>query len=328
MRFTLLLLIINGSTLSAKEPPALKLALNAPLVAFSANKLVLGWHGDESNAVEQRVHFKPPNLWRHDIVGPDGEILKTTIQRGPTEWIFYPETSTLIERDVRALRKGTLTGKDLRALLEKNFKFKKLKAKKIAGRTASGIQITPLAGQGPRRTLWVDPETGIVLKRRQTNFRGKQVRESRITNLVLNPDHEDDLFSPEGLGAARRDHSPVEDRVKDAKQLSSYGLAGSLWKPELPFGYQLDAVRRLKIENTQIFHFRYVNGLSVVSVFISPIPVESHSLEVVDYEEEDIDFSASAWAGNVLTFDCGKQHCAAIGDLSTKALKKISRVFP
>jgi len=66
----------------------LDLALHPPKKAFTAKKLVTVWYGKKSRAVEQRVMYRPPGWWRHEVLDPAGRQVKTVLQRAGKEWIL------------------------------------------------------------------------------------------------------------------------------------------------------------------------------------------------------------------------------------------------
>ncbi|OIO08489.1 MAG: hypothetical protein AUJ52_08070 [Elusimicrobia bacterium CG1_02_63_36] len=287
------------------------------------------WYGEQSRAVAQTVYFNPPNQWRHEVLDAGGNITRVTLQVGAKEWVLEAAADRIIERDVRDLHGGSVARETLRELLAQNFSVARLHPKTIAGRPAEGLLFSPVSNEGPRKTIWIDRETGIVLRRRQTNHRGKQIRESSITTLTLNPEFDKALFDPAALKGGPPIPAPERPILESADALVEAGFPKSFWVPELDYGFRLDAVRRLPMRSEQLLHARYVNGLSVLSLFVSPLPIDPHSIPTVESDDEEIDFTASAWAGNVLSFACGnKRHCVIIGDLSAKALTKLSRRFP
>lgn len=325
------LLLAAATAVSAApvEKSLLDAAFDAPKVAFSARKLVTGWYGDRSRAVSQTVYFSPPNRWRHEILDAAGAVTKVTLQVGAKEWVREAADGRVVERDIRDLQSGSVERETLRELLSENFRVTRLKPKVIAGRNAQGLQFSPVSNEGPRRTIWVDAETGIVLRRKQSNHRGRQIRESSITTLTLSPDLDPALFDPNALDGTAVIPAPERPPLESAEALAEAGYPRSLWVPELEFGFRLDAMRRLPLRSADILHARYVNGLSVLSLFVSPLPIDSSAVPADESEDEDADFTAAAWAGNVLSFDCGeKRHCVLIGDLSSKALSRLSRRFP
>lgn len=302
----------------------LPLVLEPPKRAFKGKKLVTTWYGKRSRATEIRVFFKPPGKWRHEILDAAGKVVKTTIQDGTKEWIVQPGYGVIIERDVKNIRRGSLGRRDLKSLLSDNYVLESLGRREMLGHQATGISLTPKAKVGPRRLLWVDPKSGIVFHRRQSNHRGKLVRESRMVLIELVDDLPDGLFSPPSTSELSIVSEEGRPALKAPQEVAAREFPAKAWQSDLPYGYQLDSVRSISIGEAEILHFRYSNGLSTLSMFVSPHPIDDSDVPSSPLgETEDYDFSAASWAGMVLSWDSKDHYYLLVGDLSRRNLRKI-----
>lgn len=296
----------------------LEAALAPPKTAFHGRKVVLTWFGDKSRARDVRVSHLPPDRWRHDTLGPDGSVVRTALRDGEREWVFDPAAHTVYARDLRAAARDGLSAGELRTLLKENFDVKELGAETYLGIRAVGVELAPHGPSKARRALWVDPETGVVLRRRLTNHKGAFVRESHFLDIAYEAPPKD-LFAfdlPKGWELRRRDDVP-ETR------------AGEVPPPRaIPLGYRLDAARVIHVSGTPVRHYRYTNGLGILSLFVSPHPIatDAGASPGGDEEEEEIEF-LSAWAGNVLTWTEGGNHLLLVGDHGAAEMQRVRQAL-
>lgn len=310
------------ATAAAPSPASVdilfSLAVRPPNVHYKGRKLVVTRHGNQSLAREVKVYYSPPNRWRHEVLGPSGTVLKTTIQSGRNEWIRAAGSDKVILRDVRRIRRGEFDGESLHGLLRANYELKNAGKKEFLGIQANGIILEPRAGAGSKRALWVDPATGIVVLRRESSHDGKRMQESRLTRLEIAENLPSELFRPEFPDDPEVVEEDERPRIESAAHLAGLGLARSLWRESLPFGYRLDSVNAVAVGPETVVHMRYTNGLSLLSLFVSPRAIDAEDLRV----EEGLDpasesgVAAVTWAGGVLIWKDGGRHFLLVGDLS------------
>ncbi|MFC1522343.1 hypothetical protein ACFL6Y_08025 [Elusimicrobiota bacterium] len=326
----ILLVPRSGCFAQAKEARELvEMLLNPPKVSFVGKKLTVTWHAKKSNAKEMKVYFKPPGKWRHEVLAPSGKTSKVLIQNKNREWHLSDSLDVVIERDVDQYKKGMLSRDALIDMILANFKVTSAGTKMFLGKNLDIIKFHPKkAKSGPQRILWIDAETGIVYKKRHSNHAGSLVRESHFTFLEMNQDIPDEKFAP-----SQKDTRPIAREISrellgGKSDIKAMEFGRSLWLQTLPHGYHLRSAAVVPIMDTEVLHYRYTNGLSTLSLFVSSQEISAQEGSIsVNEDFEDIDFSASSWAGNVLKWSEGEDHFVLVGDLSKKALKGIRKII-
>ena len=318
----------TAQRLAAKEK-LLELAVRPPTVAFEARKLVVSLYGDKSRAREVRVYYQPPDKWRHDVLDPSGRVVKTIIQKGAKEWLYQEGAGAVLLRNVTSVRHGEMNRDDLKDLLSANFTISDAGKGTHVGVATRGVSLRPRADAGGRRHIWVDPKTGIVMHRRQANSKGRRVQESRITWLNVQDSIPDEMFDP------RRPNTEIIEEserplIKNPEELAALGFPKSDWRETLPFGYRLDSVRILKLYDKPIAHFRYSNGLSSFSYFLSPYLIDGRDFKkegAQGSDDADAEMTSVSWAGDFLSWKKGKYYYLIVGDVSSAGLKEIRRAL-
>ncbi|MFH1724322.1 MAG: hypothetical protein ABII00_06840 [Elusimicrobiota bacterium] len=312
----------------AEQQTILELAVAPPTKAFTGKSLVTTWHGKSSRAVEQKVYFSPPGKWRHEVLNASGKVVKTTIQRGTKEWVVQDGYGITLERDVKRIREGDLGRAELKNLIAENFDIEIVGERDLLGFRAKGVSLTPKSKVGPRRVLWVDPKTGIVLHRRQTNHRGRLVRESRMVVLEAADRLPENLFTPPPEDERPIVREKMRPEIESAAALKAKGFPKTAWQPQIPYGYRMDSVRILPVGEARIAHFRYTDGLSPLSLFLSPYAIDASDMPAsLSGLDNGQGFAATSWAGTVLGWRQKRLHYLLVGDLSRGNLRKIKRLL-
>ncbi|MFH2205165.1 MAG: sigma-E factor regulatory protein RseB domain-containing protein [Elusimicrobiota bacterium] len=316
---------VFGEAAPISKDKLLELVVLPPKTAYMGQKLVVSWHGKQSRAHEVRVYYKPPNRWRHEVLDSAGGVIKTTVQNGAREWVQRAGSDVVLARDIRRIRHGELNDSGLKALLAENFEVRDAGVQEYSGVGAQGVVLQPKADAGSRRVLWVDPRSGIVMHRRQSSHAGQRIQEARLTHVEIKQDLDDALFKPPAGGNIEIINAPERAAIVSSGALARYGFTGTAWHATLPFGYRLDTVRAIPLAGETVAHFRYSNGLSLLSVFVSPYAIDASDFSAAGEEEDDADaeFAAVSWAGSFLSWKNGKYYYLIVGDLSRRRLKDV-----
>jgi len=297
-----------------------------PTASFQGRRIVVNWYGDESHAQEIMVYYRTPGLWRQEILSPAGEVEKVVYQRGGQEWIHDVKEGTLIHRSPASLQPGKFDSLQLSRLLLQNY-TPRLKGRKelLSGLPCQMLELVPKHPGGPIRALWIDPGRGIVLKTKQMTAGGTVVSETSFTELDLEAVPDEKMFAPPEVSPEQMVEDTPREPVDGPQELEVRGFDDLPWRTTLPHGFSLDQVTLVPLGDDNALHFRYVDGLSVLSFFVSPRPIDedggSGSVEEVGHDDPTFSFASSV--GNILTWEQSEFHCLLIGDLESAALKKI-----
>jgi len=272
-------------------------AAQPPKVPFKGRKIVVTWYGKRSHASEVRVYFAPPASWRHEVLGPKGRVQRVSVRDGKKEWIWNRESDSTLERELRSPKAGRLGPKQLETLRAANYESQLAEGRSLLARQAVGVRLVSRNKLGPKRTLWVDPKTGIVLKRRHVSHSGGWIRESHYTSLQTGTAPDKGLYSPApGKLIVRAAERPA---LKGPEELKRHGFGEAPWLDRLPFGYHLDSVNRLPKSRGDVLHFRYADGASILSLFISRQRIDA-SKSPVEPAVRTKALLSRLWAGSPL----------------------------
>ncbi|HEY3284813.1 MAG TPA: sigma-E factor regulatory protein RseB domain-containing protein [Armatimonadota bacterium] len=134
------------------------------------------------------------------------------------------------------------------SLLLRNYRLKREGTGQVAGRKATVLSISPRRPGNPSQTLWIDDDTGIVLRNQLRNCFGAMVSDTAFVKLDLNP------------GPANK--LPFPDPPKRPEP----GFL--LLRPTyVPTGYQYVATEGIEIRGQQAAHLMYTDGLNTISLF-------------------------------------------------------------
>lgn len=163
--------------------------------------------------------------------------------------------STSFAASVPAHRRSNAEG-----LLARNFRLILVGAAEVAGRPADVVEARRPAGDTVAARLWLDRETGFVLRKEIFNPAGAVVRASaflwiRLTEPLLGDQ------PPAQLPQASWEQPPVGALEE---------LVGAGWTipTTLSDGLRLFDVQRLEDQSGVIVHLSYSDGLSTVSLFM------------------------------------------------------------
>lgn len=305
-------------------------ASRPPTASFQGRRMVVNWYGQESQAQEFLVYYRAPGLWRQEILSPTGGVERIVLQRDGWEWIYDPNEKTLVRRSPATLKAGNVDSEGLLGLLLGNYALKSRGRKELLnGHAAQRVELIPRHAGGPRRILWVDPERGIVLKTKQLTANGSLVSETHFMELDVDVVPDQDLFvPPEASPGNVVDEAPRES-VPGPAAVEVEGFHDLPWIKKLPQGFVMDHVTLIPLGKDNALHFRYVDGLSVLSFFISPRPIEEDagSVPLLSVGHDDPTFSFSSPIGNILRWEQSGLYCLLVGDLEPDHLRTVRKTL-
>jgi outer membrane lipoprotein-sorting protein len=206
---------------------------------------------------------------------------------------------------------------DLQRLLE-NCRARVVRHTRIAGRPATEVCIEPKTAGGKRR-LWVDNETGVILRIEERNAEDSLTAATVYRSITYGKTAPPDRFLPIPPGgepvswlpdAAFADRAPSPQEVRTA-------IGGELKKPRyLPGGYAEEGVYLYRCPGCDRMAAvtRYVDGLNSVTVIQAPRSCEHHMAD----HPLDFGFGTAVFARK------GDHSFSVMGELPTAELKRIS----
>lgn len=204
---------------------------------------------EDGTAMERLVSLDGP---RREIIRDEEEVT----------CIFADEKSVLVERRKQDSPLRAAIPRDTHQL-DQHYTFRLLKPVNKLGRDASVITITPEDDLRYGYKLWMDRETGMLLKSQVVDMYGKVLEQLLFVSLEL-----PDSIPEERLKPSISTENFTWYVQQDAPDDRSVGTA---WYAEqLPSGFELavSSTGMIAGGSTPIEHLVYSDGMASVSVFI------------------------------------------------------------
>ncbi|QID19782.1 siderophore-interacting protein [Nitrogeniibacter mangrovi] len=149
--------------------------------------------------------------------------------------------------------------------LGEHYRFVKGAEGRVAGRMSQSVRLEPLDNLRFGHELWADLETGLLLKARVLDEKGKVVEQFVFNDVHIGGDV--DAAQLQGQYDAGSDWHVVNARGNEAEVASVHWTLS-----EVVPGYRLVSTVRRAVtgESNDVLHMVYSDGLAHISVFIEP----------------------------------------------------------
>lgn len=165
-------------------------------------------------------------------------------------------------------------------LLKENYVINQRAGEAIAGRSTEYIEIIPKYEYRAGNRLWIDEETGLILKREifdPENPEAPFYKEAFVTIEYIDSDELPPDFvqndRPAGRGSAVRGQLPVGGRNLERQVYSKKEDIPSKYRSrihypaDLPQGFVLDKILITRVRRNTAYHQVYTDGLILFSLF-------------------------------------------------------------
>lgn len=256
-------LMAPGLRAAEPAPDPAKLLLTAmaePATPYQGRVTLTRWQGARAKSEEANVFFRPPHTYRVEFLTPAGEIDRVVLSDGH-------------RREVQLLKDGSVTGSDesdsgallsdeeKRGLLLLNYRVTLAGTEKVLARSAWVLELTPVVPGKPSQRMLVDRDSHVVLEvRRVGDGAGATTQFTRFEPNVLLPDA---LFS--WLSPLPSDAEATPEALSPE--------AG--WPSTLPGGFSLASSSAFEVNRQRVRQYRYSDGLSYLSLFVTAVPVSA-----------------------------------------------------
>jgi sigma-E factor negative regulatory protein RseB len=216
----------------------------------------------ERTETSRITRFASPNGALEKLEVLDG-LPREIVRSGDTVKCYLPESQTVkvdrtgVERNFPALLPQRISE------LASHYVITRGEHARIAGFECDSVVLTPRDGLRYGYHLWADSASGMLLRSRTLNEKGRTVEQFTFTQLTI--------------GGVTRDkvkprHAAARWRVEDAAT-TPLDLAKSGWSvnADLPGFRKIVEVRRRLRESNGVAQVVYSDGLAAVSVFIEPL---------------------------------------------------------
>lgn len=257
------LVALPASRTRAQGAEALQPSAEPP--AYRGRKIVVDFTRRGPQVTSMNVLSQPGGLERRELPTTHGVM----VVDGESSWQYFPERGVVLKRPSRGEGGEVLRPKQLQRALA-SYEVRVVPSERIAGRRSRVVEFTPRqAGSRPRRLVWVDDETGLILR---TEVYGSENR--RLSWLSVFEELE---FRPALDAAAFRMQVPPGVRVveteaesclepADAERVAGLPLGLPAY---LPAGFVRQCIRARRQRDYGEIQVVFGDGLSLLSLFES-----------------------------------------------------------
>ena len=147
--------------------------------------------------------------------------------------------------------------------LKSQYRFMLDKKESVAGRSSQKIVIVPSDRYRYGHRLWIDNETGLLLKTHLVDERGQLLEQFMFTEIEFMDSIPDELLKPRIIGDAYTWYEA--EQAEDTETSSDSGWVAK----NLPAGFNTDMDRSHNMPNKKLVrHLVFSDGLASVSIFI------------------------------------------------------------
>ncbi|MBI4278051.1 MAG: hypothetical protein HY660_06305 [Armatimonadetes bacterium] len=251
----------------------LRLALTAPSrTTYQGQKTVIQWSGRTSHAAVVRVYHRPPAQTRIEYLASGARSQRLVIDDGRSRW-YYDPARRLAVREISSGTDGLPPTVNLH-LLRRNYILQRGGVARVAGREAVQLGLQPRYPGRPLLRLWIDRETGLILRLERFDGRGHLEQLSTFTRVAYTPDLPAHLFAWRPPAGTRTSAAPSAERVPLDRLAARLGFPPLPLTPaQIPAGFVLESTALLKVGRAQVGRLHYTDGLATLTVFQGRVAV-------------------------------------------------------
>ena len=231
--------------------------------AYRGRKVVIDFTRSGPQVTSMSVLCRPGGFERRELHATRG-ILVTD---GETVWNYLPDRGIVLKRPSRSEGGDVLRPEQLQHALA-SYQVRVVPAERVAGRLSRVVEFTPRqAGSRPRRLVWVDAETGLVLR---TEVYGTENRRlswlSVFEELEYHPVLDAAAFTMQVPPGTRVVESAADPCLEPAAAEQVAGFPIGL--PDyLPEGFARQCIRARRQNDYREIQVVFGDGLSLLSLF-------------------------------------------------------------
>lgn len=324
------LMALGSAALAATSPgdaALLRSLATAPRQTYAGTMVLFSWTTGSGDATVTTVHHRGSGQSRLEYLGAEREPYLVVIDDGDHRLQYRPG-----ERVASLAASATTTPpaptKSLE-LLHKNYGVRYGGEGTVAGRRADIVELIPRQCAHLSQRLWIDRQTGVVLRTEKYRLDGTLASLSVYTEFEVVEDLPVRLFSlklPANVRLISEDDLARQRTETDSEHLVRLPSA-------LPPGYVYLGVQIIRPddEDEDVVHLRFTDGLGVISLFERP--ARPFTRYVVKGARQVNLKHGPGWlvqecAGYVLNWTAGDTNFTLIGEVPAETLIAIANSVP
>ena len=185
---------------------------------------------------------------------------------GEHSWQYFPDREMVLKRPARADDAEVLRPEQLRRAM-KSYAIQIVPSGPIAGRRSRALEFTPrLAGSRPRRVVWYDAATALILRTEVYGTDNRLAWLSVFEELEYRPSFDPAAFMRPGPPDVTVVESAAEPCLEPAEAERLAGLPLAL-PAYLPGGFERQCIRARRQRDYGEIQVVFGDGLSLISLF-------------------------------------------------------------
>ncbi len=264
----LALLGLSISRAAAQTPaPATWLdraALAPASVSYRGTKVVMLWSSTGAEASTVQVDHLAPARYRLEYVPTPGRPRRLVIDDGKARWQYEPAAHLALQSPSPMSGDDGLPANRL-SLLRTNYTLTITGDDRVAGRDAVVIAVRPRSEPRPTLLLWLDKETGLVLRSERRHADGSLAQAAAFTEIQYQEPPADRFTFTPSRGINVRHLSSSEPLRAD--EIASRMGFQPIVPTELSGGFILDRVMASGSHASRVAVLQYTDGLVTISLF-------------------------------------------------------------
>jgi len=236
--------------------------------------------------------------------GPKREIVRHHGQ----VWCYLNHKMVQVDSQQRRGGFPSLLSDELSAL-NQNYLITDVGQGTVAGYNAQIVQFKPKDNLRYTHKLWINTDTGLLLKATVLGERGQVVEQYAFTQLKIGGDIDRASLVP-GKSATKVSVEAVKPNLANVAGYKSGWVADAI-----PFGFtkMTEVQRPMPGKHAPVTQIVYSDGLSAISVFIEP----------VDSDEDDVEGLSSRGAVNMYHKVVDKQLYTVVGEVPPRTVMQV-----
>jgi outer membrane lipoprotein-sorting protein len=291
--------------------------------AYRGRKVVIDFTHGRPQVTSMSVQCQPDGRERREMHATRGLL----VVDGESTWQYLPERGVVLKRPARVEGGEVLRPEQLRRALA-SYLVRVLSSERVAGRPSRTVEFTPRqAGTRPRRLVWFDEETGLILR---TEVYGTDRRLrwlSVFEDLEYRPALDAETFKmlvPPGVRVVESGDEPCLEPAA-AERLAGLPVALPDYIPE---GFERQCIRARRRSGYGEIQVVFGDGLSLLSLFAST-SFREPSADATSATPVEVGHGTGRWhdLGLVtgISWRTPWAHLALLGELSRDELHKIAK---
>lgn len=326
---TIATLFLAISTYAQDPKDILSATFVPPQSGYIGHVTVTQWTGKKTKVDELGIEYSPPNRYRMEFFAPDGTVERIVISDGAEEQVILPKQKKVFSGMAAKVHKKQLAQKEEWELLQENYDISLSGTDVVAGRPTWIINLTSKVPGKPKQTVWVDQQTNVILETKRFHPQHSRAVQSRFTKFLNVTENDDSKFVIKSIGTGLTPHHGLDPEFLSIEDLEKSSPETKHVPQSIPDGFIFESGNVFQVNGKPVRHFRYTDGLIVLSVFQTGKPVHCPT---IDPDMEDLSITPSGHlqmtgSGRLIQWKEGGKHFTLIGDISEERLENISHAF-